>query len=79
MPPLTKKLTDVAIAVGLTMAVVLVIVVTNSFLTSRGGYWQGFNLWLQLVQRPDILGTMILTALVTVGYSMWQGGGKSGR
>ena len=79
MPPLTKKLTDVAIAVGLTMAVVLVIVVTNSFLTSRGGYWQGFNLWLQLVQRPDILGTMILTALVTVGYSMWQGGGGKSR
>jgi hypothetical protein len=25
--------------------------------------------------RPDILGTMILTALVTIGYSMWQQGG----
>ena len=77
MPPLTKKLTDVAIAVGLTMAVVLVIVVTNSFLTSRGGYMQGFNLWLALVQRPDILGTMVLTALVTIGYGVWQSGGRS--
>ncbi len=77
MPPFTKKLTDVAIAVGLTMAVVLMIVVTNSFLTSRGGYMQGFQLWLALVQRPDILGTMVLTALVTIGYSIWQGGGKS--
>lgn len=77
MPPLTKKLTEVAIAVGLTMAVVLVIVVTNSFLTSRGGYMQGFNLWLALVQRPDILGTMVLTALVTIGYGVWQSGGRS--
>ena len=72
MPPLTKKLTDVAIAVGLTMAVVFVIVVTNSLLTSRGAYWIGVNLWFALVQRPDILGTMILTALVTTAYAMWQ-------
>ena len=79
MTPLAKKLTDVAIAVGLTMAVVLVIVVANSFLTSRGGYWQGIAVWLALIQRPDILGTMILTALVTIGYVFWQqsGGGRS--
>ncbi len=77
MPPLTKKLTDVAIAVGLTMGVVFIIVVANSFLTARGGYWQGVNLWLALVQRPDILGTIVLTALVTTGYFVWQQGGRS--
>lgn len=76
MTPLAKRITDVAIAVGLTMAVVLIIVVANSFLTSRGGYMQGFNLWLALVQRPDILGTMILTALVTIGYGVWQQGNR---
>ena len=76
MSPLAKRITDVAIAVGLTMAVVLIIVVANSFLTSRGGYAQGFNLWLALVQRPDILGTMVLTALVTVGYGVWQQGNR---
>ena len=37
MTPLAKRFTDVAIAVGLTMASVLIIVVANSFLTSRGG------------------------------------------
>lgn len=72
MQPLTKKLADVAIAVGLTMAVVFVIVVTNSLLTSRGAYWVGVNLWFALVQRPDILGTMILTALVTTAYMVWK-------
>ncbi len=72
MSPLTKKLTDVAIATGLTMAVVFIIVVTNSLLTSRGGYWIGINMWLNLIQRPDILGTMILTALVTTAYAIWQ-------
>lgn len=76
MSPLAKRATDVAIAVALTMAVVLLIVVANSFLTSRGGYWQGFNLWLSLVQRPDILGTMVLTALVTIGYGVWQQGSR---
>ena len=76
MTPLAKRFTDIAIAVGLTMAVVLVIVVSNSFLTSRGGYWQGFNLWLSLIQRPDIIGTMILTALVTIVYGVWQQGSR---
>lgn len=76
MSPLSKKITDAAIAVGLTMAVVLIIVVANSFLTSRGGYWQGFNVWLALVQRPDIVGTMVLTALVSCGYQLWQQSGN---
>jgi len=76
MSPLAKRATDVAIAVTLTMAVVLLIVVANSFLTSRGGYWQGFNLWLSLVQRPDIIGTMVLTALVTISYIVWQQGSR---
>ena len=72
MPPLTKKLTDVAIAIALTMGLVFIIVVTNSLLTTRGSYWVGINMWLSLIQRPDILGTMILTALVTTAYAMWQ-------
>jgi hypothetical protein len=29
---------------------------------------------MAFIQRPDILGTMVLTALVTVGYVMWQQG-----
>ncbi len=74
MTPLTKKLTDVAIAVALTLAVILVIVVSNGMLTSRGGYMQGFYVWLAFVQRPDIIGTMALTALVTTAYFVWNGG-----
>ena len=76
MSPLAKRVTDIAIAVALTMAAVLIIVVSNSFLTSRGGYLQGFNIWLALIQRPDILGTMVLTALVTIGYNVWQHGNR---
>ena len=76
MPPFTKKLTEVTIAIGLTLAVVFVIIVSNGMLTSRSSYMQGFNVWLTFIQRPDILGTMALTALVTVFYGMWQQGGR---
>lgn len=74
MSPLAKKFIDIAIAIGLTFGLVLIIVVTSSFLTSRGGYMHGFKLWLALIERPDIVGTVILTALVTTGYAIWQQG-----
>jgi hypothetical protein len=73
MSPLARKLVDAAVAVALTFAVVLVIVVTSSFLTTRGGYMHGIRLWLGLIERPDIIGTAVLTALVTTGYLLWQG------
>jgi hypothetical protein len=74
MPPVMRKLVDVAAAIGLTAGVVFVIIFANSFLTARGGSAHGFNTWMAFIQRPDILGTMILTALVTIGYVMWQQG-----
>jgi hypothetical protein len=74
MSPLARKLVDAAIAVALTFGLVLVIVVTSSFLTARGGYMHGVKLWLGLIERPDIIGTAVLTALVTTGYLLWQSG-----
>jgi hypothetical protein len=76
MPPVMRKLVDVATAIGLTAAVVFVIIFTNSFLTARGGSVHGFNTWYAFIVRPDILSTMVLTALVTIGYVMWQQGGR---
>ena len=79
MPPVMRKLVDVATAIGLTAAVVFVIIFANSFLTARGGSIHGFNTWYAFIVRPDIMGTMILTALVTIGYGIWQqGGGRRG-
>lgn len=77
MPPAMRKAIDVLTAVGLTAAVFFVIVVANAFLMSRGSYSSGFNLWFSFILRPDILGTMILTAVVTFAY-VWFGKG-SGR
>ena len=77
MPPAMRKAVDVLTAVGLTAAVFFVIVVANAFLMARGSYATGFNLWYSFILRPDILGTMVLTAVVTFGY-VWFGTG-SGR
>jgi hypothetical protein len=74
MSPLMQKGVDVLIAIALTAAVVFVIVVVNSFLMSRGGSIYGIKLWFSFIGRPDILGTMILTALVSMGYVFWQQG-----
>jgi hypothetical protein len=69
-----RKGLDVLIATGLTAAAVFVIIVSNSLLMARGSSWHGFNLWYAFIARPDILGTMILTALVTVAYYIWTQG-----
>jgi hypothetical protein len=72
MSPLLRRLIDVLIATALTAAVVFVIVVTNGFLMARGNSLLGFKVWLAFIGRPDILGTMILTALVSMAYVFWQ-------
>ncbi len=76
MPPVMRKLADVAAAIGLTAAVVFVIIFTNSFLTARGGSVHGFNTWYAFILRPDIPGPMIPPALVTIAYVVWQQGGR---
>ena len=67
-----NKLLDVAIAIALTSGLVCLVVVLNSLLTAPRASWAGFKIWYGLILRPDILGIMILTALVTTGYFMWQ-------
>jgi hypothetical protein len=78
MPPVMNRVLDVLIATALTAAVVFVIVAVNAFLMSRGGSFTGFKLWYAFIGRPDILGTMLLTALVSFAYMFWQQG-RGGR
>jgi len=72
MPPVLQRVLDVTAAIALTAALMLVIVGINAFLMSRGGSFAGFRVWYAFIGRPDILGTMVLTALVTFGYVFWQ-------
>jgi hypothetical protein len=73
VPRIFKRVLQVAIAVALTAAVFLVMIVGNGFLVGRGNSFQaGLNVWLAFIKRPDILTTMILTAFVTVLFVYWQ-------
>lgn len=77
MPLNMRKVTEILIPVGLTAAVFFVIVVANAFLMARGSYTYGINLWFSFILRPDILGTMVLTAAVTKLYEWFgRGGGR---
>jgi hypothetical protein len=79
MSPVMQRVLDVAIVIALTAAAVLLIVGVNSLLMSRGGIWTGLRLWQAFILRPDILGTMVLTAAVTVAYQFWQQRRRPGR
>jgi ABC-type sulfate transport system permease subunit len=78
VPRITKRAVEVAVATGLTALASFMILELNTVLTGRTGFSQGLDLWLSFIRRSDILGTMILTAIVTVAYINWQrdGGGK---
>jgi ABC-type sulfate transport system permease subunit len=76
MPPAMRKGLDVLTTVGITAAVFFVIVVANAYLMARGNYTQGFNLWYQFILRPDILSTIVLTAVVAQVYALWKQGGR---
>lgn len=72
VPRLMKRALEVAIATALTALMSLVVVLTNAMLTAKGGYAQGLELWFQFIRRSDIIGTILLTAIVTVSYLFWQ-------
>jgi hypothetical protein len=72
VPRLTKRFVEAVIATGLTSIVAFIILVLNNVLTNRGGWIEGFNVWSALMRQPAILGTMLLTSLVTVLFLSWQ-------
>lgn len=82
VPPFAWHIVDLVMTVALTAAVTLVIMVANGLLAAKGAaparpgplgaYEQGFDTWLGFIARPDILGTMIVTALVATIYFSWR-------
>jgi hypothetical protein len=68
-----KRVFQIAISVGLTLFVVLVIQVSDAFLSGRVTSLQAAVAnWLAFIRRPDILMIMALTATVTVGLIYWH-------
>ncbi|MBK9079387.1 MAG: hypothetical protein WBP38_09570 [Hyphomicrobium sp.] len=72
VPRLTKRAVEVAVVTGLTGLAALLVLGLNNVLTARSGFTGGFDLWMQFIRRSDILGTMILTAIVAVVYLSWN-------
>lgn len=72
VPRLTKRALEVIIATAVTGLVSLAVLLLNNVLTGRGGWLNGFDVWLSFIRRPDILGTIVLTAICTVGFLQWQ-------
>jgi hypothetical protein len=72
VPRLLKRLLQIALAVALTAALFFVVIAGNGFLTGRTTFQAGYQAWLAFVQRPDILTTMVATAVVTVLLVYWQ-------
>jgi hypothetical protein len=73
IPRALKRLVQVALAVALSSAVFLVMIVGNGMLMGRGGSFQaGWSAWLAFIKRPDILGTMVVTSVVTVLVIYWM-------
>jgi ABC-type sulfate transport system permease subunit len=73
IPRVLKRLVQIAATVTLTASVLLVVIVGNGFLVGKApSFRSGWNLWLTFIQRPDILSTMTLTAIVAVLFLYWQ-------
>ncbi len=77
VPRATKRAFQVVLAVAITAAAILVVLSLNNVLTTQTGWRQGFNTWLNFIRRSDILGTMVLTSIVTVISIYWTPEGNS--
>jgi branched-subunit amino acid transport protein len=73
VPRILKRSLQIAVAVGLTALVFLVVIVGNGVLVGRQTSLQaGITVWLAFIKRPEILATMVLTAFVSVLFVYWQ-------
>jgi hypothetical protein len=73
VPRLLKRTIQIVLAVALTSAVLLVMIVGNGMLVGRGASLQGgYSAWLAFIKRPDILTTMCITAAVAIGLVYWM-------
>ena len=73
VPRVLKRILQIAVSVGLTLLVVLVIQVGDGLLAGRVSSLQTATAnWLAFIRRSDILAIMTLTAAVTVLFVYWQ-------
>jgi uncharacterized membrane protein len=60
-------------------ATIGVVMVVNGLLSGKGTTMQWIHYWLGFIQRPDIIVTMLITAMTTVLLVYWQRDKERGR
>ena len=78
VPRLAKRALQVLTAAGLTALAAFLIIMANSLLLGRG-VTPGFDIWLAFIRRPEIMGSILLTAIVTIGYLFWEKRSDTGK
>ena len=73
IPRLLKRGLQIAVSVGLTLLVVLIIQVGDGLLSGKTNSLQtAMSSWLAYIRRPDMLAIITLTAIVTVMFIYWH-------
>ena len=76
---LVKRAAQTAAGPVLGAVTIGAVMILNGLLSGRGSVMQWIHYWLAFIQRPDIIVTMLLTALMTVLFVYWQRDKERGR
>jgi hypothetical protein len=77
MTPVMKRLTDIAIILGVSAGIAFLIIVSANSLVSKASVWHSYYVWLAFVRRPDTIVTTLLAIAVTMGVATYhQGRGR---
>ncbi|MGE0628620.1 MAG: hypothetical protein AB7O43_12410 [Hyphomicrobiaceae bacterium] len=67
-----RRLSDVAIVLGVSAVVAFLIIAASNSLVARGTVWKSYAVWQNFVSRPDIVATSLLVIVVTMAVGAWQ-------
>ncbi len=74
-----KRAVQMAVGTFLGAVTIGAVMILNGLLSGKGSVLQWVHYWLAFIQRPDILVTMLLTAMTTVLFIYWQRDKERGR
>ena len=76
---LIKRAVQAIAGAAISAVVICVVMVLNGLLSGRGTTMQWLYVWLGFIRRPEIIVTMLLTAMSTVLFVYWQRDKERGR
>lgn len=76
---LVKRVVQALAGAAISALVIAAVMVVNGLLSGRGTTMQWITVWLGFIRRPEIVVTMLLTAMSTVLFVYWQRDKERGR